>query len=124
MIYLIYMHKKDLTLNNLQWLKSSTCAASIPFKPSVVKIGVKITTHLSVNVNAYAPHTKSISLTRKNMAALSEPFIANGHASSLWQSRKTTESEDAHGNEGRQKRTKTMNVVTRGLLLLRWTRIG
>ena len=37
-----------------------------------MKIGKKISTHPSTIVSAYAPRTRSISLTRKNMAALSE----------------------------------------------------
>ena len=39
---------------------------------SVVKIGMKIDTHLSANVSAYAPHARFIFSTGKNMAAPSE----------------------------------------------------
>ena len=38
----------------------------------VVKTGMKIATHLSANVSAYAPCARFIFLTGKNMAALSE----------------------------------------------------
>ena len=42
-----------------------------------------------------------------------------GHAFSYWQSLKITKSEDAHANEGRQKRTKqTTNIVTQRLFCI------
>ena len=40
-----------------------------------MKIGVKITTHLSANISAYASHVRFIFLTGKNMAALSELLL-------------------------------------------------
>ena len=67
----------------------------------VVKIGKKIGTH----PRAYAPHARSVSLTRKKHGYPDRAFIANGHTSSRRQSCKTTKSEDTHANEGRQKRT-------------------
>ena len=70
----------------------------------VVKIEMKITTHLSTNVSACAPCTRLIFLTGKNMVALSK-LILQIVVFSRWQVRKTTESEDAHANEGRLKRT-------------------
>ena len=56
-------------------------------------------------VSAYVLRARSVSLTRKKYGCPEQAFIANGHAFSCWQSRKTTESEDVHANEGRQKIT-------------------
>ena len=78
---------------------------TIPSGSAQVKIGKKIGTHTGANINAYPPRARSISLTRKSIAALSEPFIANSHASSYRQSHNTLENEDTHANEGRQKKT-------------------
>ena len=56
-----------------------------------MKSGMKIATHLSANVSAYAPHARFIFSTGKNMAALSE-FISQMvmylHASSHVKPRK------------------------------------
>ena len=38
----------------------------------VVRIGMKIATHLCANVSAYAPHARFVFSTGKNMAAPSE----------------------------------------------------
>ena len=65
-----------------------------------------------MHTSAYAPRARSVSLTRKNMAALSELFIVNGHTFLCQQSHKTTESEDVYANEDMLKRTKTTDVVT------------
>ena len=64
---------------------------------TVVKIEMKIAIHLS----AYALCARFIFLNGKNM---DQAYIANSHVFSCRQSCKTTESEDAHANEGRQKR--------------------
>ena len=72
---------------------------------NVVKIGKKINTHPSANISAYAPCARSVSLTRKKHGCPERAFIANGHIFSRRQSHKTTESENTHANESRQKRT-------------------
>ena len=41
----------------------------------VVKIGMKIATHLSTKVSTYAPHARLIFLTGKSMAALSKLIL-------------------------------------------------
>ena len=83
-------------------------------RATVVKIGKKIGTHSSASVSAYAPRARFVSLTRKKHGCPERAFITNGHASSRRQSRKTTESEDAHASEGRQKKNiKRKNVGQR-----------
>ena len=42
---------------------------------NVVKIRKKISTHPNANISAYAQCARSVSLTRKNMAALSELLL-------------------------------------------------
>ena len=67
---------------------------------SVVKIGMKIATHLSTNVSAYAPRVRFIFSTGKNMATSSElisQMVMYLHSGSHIKSRRV--------NEGRQKRT-------------------
>ena len=70
----------------------------------VVKIEMKIDTHLSTNVSAYDLCARFIFLTGKNIAALSElisQMVSYLHAGSHIK----PQSEDAHANEGWQKRT-------------------
>ena len=66
-----------------------------------MKIGLKIPTHLSTNISAYAPHARFIFLTGKNMAALSELMLLIV----MYLYAIKPQSEDTHANEGTQKRT-------------------
>ena len=67
----------------------------------VVKIGKKIGTHPSANVSVYALRARSVSLTRKIMATLSKLLLQMVKHFHTGNHVKTTESEDAHTNEGR-----------------------
>ena len=69
-----------------------------------MKIGVKIATHFSANVSTYAPRARYIFFDWKKHGYPERAYTANGHVFARQQSYKTTESEDAHANEGRQKR--------------------
>ena len=53
---------------------------------NVVKIGVKIATHLSVNASTYVLHTRDIFFDRKKQSCPERAYIANGHIFSHQQS--------------------------------------
>ena len=110
-LYFVFWRLYSFCINNIYDKKSPNKTEEIqPVKIAakdlvVVKIGVKITTHLSANVSAYILHMQDIFFDWKKHGCLEPASIANCCILSLQQSRKTTESEDAHANEGRQKIT-------------------
>ena len=72
-------------LNDISTTYGLFIAKKFDCSHAVVKIRKKIGTHPSANVSAYVLHARSVSLTRKNMAALSElllQMVTYLHASS------------------------------------------
>ena len=81
---------------------------------NVVKVGMKIATHLNANVSAYALCARFIFLTGKNMAALSKlisQMVMYLHASSHVKPQRVKMRMQMR--QGRN--IKTMNIVTRSL---------
>ena len=82
-----------------------------------MKIGVKITTHLSANISAYVPRARYIFLTGKNMATLSKlilQIVTYFHAGSHVKPRRVK----MHMQMRAEKNMKTMNVVTQSLFCI------